>query len=185
MPPKEWGRTMQDDLLDAVQWAGKQGLVDTARVCIMGASYGGYAALAGVALEPGLYRCAVAVAPISDPADMLRYIGRKERYGEQSGLRYLDRFLGVAGPKDPRLDAISPLKRVGQIAVPVLLIHGREDTVVPYEQSADMAKALKRAGKTVEFVSLDKEDHYLSRSATRLQMLASSVQFLLKYNPTD
>ena len=69
--------------------------------------------------------------------------------------------------------------------MPLLLIHGQDDTTVPYDQSADISKALKRAGRNVEFVTLRKEDHYLSRSATRLQMLQSSVDFLIKNNPPD
>jgi dipeptidyl aminopeptidase/acylaminoacyl peptidase len=67
----------------------------------------------------------------------------------------------------------------------VLLIHGRDDTVVPYEQSDVMADALKHAGKSVELVTLKHEDHWLSRSATRQQMLEASVAFLQKNNPTQ
>ena len=91
----------------------------------------------------------------------------------------------MSDPGDKQLDAISPLRHAEQITVPLLLIHGRDDTTVPYDQSADLAKALKRAGRPAEFITLDKEDHYLSRSATRLQMLQSSVDFLRKYNPPD
>ncbi len=115
----------------------------------------------------------------------MRWVKRTEAYGDKLGLRYWERFLGVDEPGDKKLDAISPLKQADQIAVPLLLIHGRDDTTVPYDQSADLAKALKRAGKIAEFVTLDKEDHSLSRSATRLQMLQSSVDFLRKYNPPD
>jgi dipeptidyl aminopeptidase/acylaminoacyl peptidase len=66
-----------------------------------------------------------------------------------------------------------------------LLIHGRDDATVPYDQSADVAKAMKRAGRPTEFITLDNEDHYLSRSATRLQLLQSSIAFLQKDNPPD
>jgi dipeptidyl aminopeptidase/acylaminoacyl peptidase len=181
----EWGRKMQTDVSDGVRYLAHEGIVDPKRVCIVGASYGGYAALAGVTLESGVYRCAVAVSGISDPRDFLAWVARKEAYGAETGLRYWDRFLGVAGRSDERLDAISPIKHANEVTVPVLLIHGRDDTTVPYDQSADMAKALKRAGKPVEFVSLAKEDHYLSRSATRLQMLKTSLEFLQRNNPAD
>jgi dipeptidyl aminopeptidase/acylaminoacyl peptidase len=77
------------------------------------------------------------------------------------------------------------IEHVNAVTAPVLLIHGKDDTVVPYEQSDVMADALKHAGKTVELVTLKHEDHWLSRSATRQQMLEASVAFLQKYNPAD
>ena len=181
----EWGRKMQTDLSDGVRYLAAQGIADPKRACIVGASYGGYAALAGVALQSDVYRCAVSVAGISDPASFMRWVARKEAYGTQLGLRYLERFLGASDPGDKRLDAISPLRHADQITVPLMLIHGRDDTTVPYDQSESIAKAMKHAGKPVEFVTLDKEDHYLSRSETRLQMLQTSVEFLRKYNPPD
>jgi dipeptidyl aminopeptidase/acylaminoacyl peptidase len=181
----EWGRKMQTDLSDGLRYLAAQGIADPNRACIVGASYGGYAALAGVTIQSGIYRCAVAVAGVSDLADMLRWVKRKEAYGDQLGLRYWERFFAVSDPGDKRLDAISPLRHADQMTVPLMLIHGREDTTVPYDQSAAIAKALKHAGRPVEFITLDKEDHYLSRSETRLQMLQSSVEFLRKNNPPD
>ena len=80
---------------------------------------------------------------------------------------------------------ISPVKQVDKVTVPILLIHGKDDTVVPYEQSQVMADALKRAGKPVELVTLAAEDHWLSRSATRLQMLTETVKFLEANNPPN
>ena len=181
----EWGRKMQTDISDGVRALAEQGVIDPARVCIVGASYGGYAALAGVSLQSGIYRCAVAVAPISDPTSMRKWISRREG-GPGPSVRYWDRFLGVEGKGvDEQLNAVSPLQHAAQVSVPVLLIHGKEDSTVPYEQSTEMASALKRAGKSVELVSLKTEDHYLSQSATRLQMLKTSVDFLKKYNPPD
>ena len=178
----EWGRKMQTDLSDGVRYLVKEGLVDPARVCIVGASYGGYAALAGVTLDPGVYRCAVSVAGIGDLKRMLRWEGSVHSGDTQ---RYWDRFMGVKGPQDPVLDQISPIKHLEAVNVPVLLIHGRDDTVVPFDQSSDMYDALKHAKKDVEMVTLKKEDHWLSRSETRLQMLQSSVAFLRAHNPPD
>jgi dipeptidyl aminopeptidase/acylaminoacyl peptidase len=99
--------------------------------------------------------------------------------------RYWDRFMGVSGPSDPTLRAISPIEHIDAVTAPVLLIHGRDDTVVPFEQSEVSADALKHAGKSVEFVTLKHEDHWLSRSATRFQMLQSTVTFLKANNPPD
>jgi dipeptidyl aminopeptidase/acylaminoacyl peptidase len=181
----EWGRKMQTDLSDGLSYLAAQGVVDPRRACIVGASYGGYAALAGVSLQSGIYRCAVSVAGVSDPASFMRWITRKESAGNRVGQRYLERFLGVTDAGDKRLDEISPLRHAAQISVPLLLIHGQDDITVPYDQSVDIAKALKRAGRNAEFVTLKNEDHYLSRSATRLQMLQSSVDFLARNNPPD
>jgi pimeloyl-ACP methyl ester carboxylesterase len=181
----EFGRKMQTDLSDGVRYLVREGIADPARVCIVGASYGGYAALAGVALDPGIYRCAVSVAGISDLGAFLRWVDRKHLSRANSEQRYLDRFLGVQNRKDPKLDEISPIKHLDAINVPVLLIHGKDDTVVPYDQSDDMYDALRAAHKQAEFVQLKGEDHWLSRSATRLQMLQAVVAFLRKNNPPE
>jgi dienelactone hydrolase len=181
----EWGRKMQTDLSDGVRYLTKQGIIDPARVCIVGASYGGYAALAGVTLDPGVYRCAVSVSGPADLKQMLKWVAERDRNGDHTSSRYWDRYMGVTGPGDPALDAISPIKHIDAVNVPVMLIHGKDDTVVPYEQSELMRKALTKANKRVEMVTLKKEDHWLSRGETRLQMLQSSIAFLKANNPPD
>jgi dipeptidyl aminopeptidase/acylaminoacyl peptidase len=181
----QWGRKMQTDLSDGVRYLAKEGIVDPARVCIVGASYGGYAALAGVTLDPGVYRCAVAVAGLADLKGMLSWVNDKNFQRTSYEQRYWDRFMGISGPSDPALDAISPIKHIDAVNVPVLLVHGKDDTVVPFEQSSRMADALRHAKKDVEFVTLQHEDHWLSRSETRLQMLQASVAFLRAHNPPD
>jgi len=144
----EWGRKMQTDLSDGVRYLAKEGVIDPARVCIVGGSYGGYAALAGVSLDPGVYRCAVSVAGLSDLHRMLSWVNQRQfSAGANLPQRYWDRFMGVKGPDDPALDEISPLKHVNAINVPVLLIHGKDDTVVPFEQSELMYEALRNAHK--------------------------------------
>jgi dipeptidyl aminopeptidase/acylaminoacyl peptidase len=182
----ELGRKMQTDLSDGVRYLVAQGLADPARVCIVGRGYGGYAAVAGVSLEPDVYRCAVNVAGYSDLKRMLTGVNQ-QRFSQGANVaeRYWDRFLGVSGPNDPALDAISPVKHVDAIKVPVLLIHGKDDLVVPYAQSQEMYDALRSAHKDVELVQLKDEDHWLSRSATRLQMLETSVAFLRAHNPPE
>ncbi|MGH8202318.1 MAG: alpha/beta hydrolase family protein [Steroidobacteraceae bacterium] len=180
----QWGRKMQTDLSDGVSYLVNQGIVDPAKVCIVGGSYGGYAALAGVTLQPTVYRCAVSVAGISDLARMMRW---ETRGGIEDSYvtRYWDRFWGVSGSSDPALDQISPIKHVDAVRSPVLLIHGRDDTVVPYEQSQIMYDALNSEKKDVQLVTLKKEDHWLSGSDTRLQMLQATVAFLRAHNPPD
>jgi dipeptidyl aminopeptidase/acylaminoacyl peptidase len=178
----EWGRKMQTDLSDGVRYLARQGVIDPKRVCIVGASYGGYAALAGVTIESGVYRCAISVAGISDLKRFRKWTVENETRLSQ---RYWDRFIGISDKNDPSIAAISPIEHVGSVSVPVLLVHGRDDTVVPYEQSELIFSALKRAGKSVEMVTMKHEDHWLSRSETRLQMLQASVDFLRANNPPN
>lgn len=181
----EWGRKMQTDLSDGVRYLVHEGIADPRRVCIVGASYGGYAALAGATLDPGVYRCAVSVAGLSDLKRMLSWVNEKHLARDSLEQRYWDRFMGVTGPNDPELERISPIRHLDAVTVPVLLIHGRDDTVVPFEQSDVMYTALRRAGKDAELVTLKHEDHWLSRSETRLQMLQASIDFLRAHNPPD
>jgi dipeptidyl aminopeptidase/acylaminoacyl peptidase len=179
----QWGRKMQSDLSDGVRQLVKDGIADSKRVCIVGASYGGYAALAGVALDPGVYRCAVAIAGVSD----LRRLLRSEAsgyYGSRSQtVRYWKRFMNAQGVGDTAIDAWSPALHAAAIKAPVLLIHGKDDTVVPFEQSTVMADAMTKAGGNVELLTLAQEDHWLSRGPTRIQMLQATVGFLERYNP--
>jgi dipeptidyl aminopeptidase/acylaminoacyl peptidase len=178
----EWGKKMQTDLSDGVRDLAAKGIVDPKRVCIVGASYGGYAALAGATIDTGVYRCAVSVA---GPSDLKRMLSSDKRAKGVGALRYWSRFMGVDGARDPDLALISPAALASRVEIPVLLIHGKDDVVVNYEQSTLMADALRAAGKPVEFVTLDGEDHWLSRSETRLKMLESTVAFLEKHNPPD
>jgi dipeptidyl aminopeptidase/acylaminoacyl peptidase len=181
----EFGHKMQTDLSDGVRALAAQGTIDPKRVCIAGASYGGYAALAGATLDLGVYRCAVSVAGLSDLRAQLSYWNWPRNKLDDRSERFWDRFLGVSNLDDPKLDAISPIKHIDKVTIPILLIHGKDDTVVPILQSEEMADALNAAGKQVEFVKLDGEDHWLSRSETRLQMLKATVKFLEDNNPPD
>jgi dienelactone hydrolase len=176
----EWGRKMQTDISDGLDELARQGIVDPKRACIVGASYGGYAALAGVTLQHGLYKCAVAVAGVSDLSLMYRTDNRESG---QAGLLRRS-LLEELGPRSG-FDAASPRRFAAQADAPILLIHGREDTVVPYEQSAKMADALKDAGKPYRLIDLGEEDHWLSRSTTRMQMLDAAVAFVQEHNPAD
>ena len=142
---KRWGLEMQDDLTDAVQWALSQGLADPKRLCIMGGSYGGYAALVGVVKTPQLYRCAISLTGVTDLIDMAAYqcdyVGGIAAARAQIGSSWSDR---------DQLRATSPALNAEHIQVPVLPVHGSDDRVVPVEQSRDMAHALGKAGRSEE-----------------------------------
>lgn len=181
----EWGKKMQTDLSDGVKYLAAAGTVDARRVCIAGASYGGYAALAGVTLQSGIYRCAISLAGPSDLRAMLSAEVSNMNGANNSTLRFWKRFMGAKSPSDPALDAISPARLAARADVPVLLIHGVDDTVVPFAQSKNMAAALTRAGNRVELITLRGEDHWLSRSETRLQMLNATAKFLAANLPVE
>lgn len=181
----EWGRKMQTDLSDGVRWLVEQGIADPARVCIVGASYGGYAALAGATIDRTPYRCAVSVAGVSDLRRMLDWEAQQGVRRDNQSVRYWNRFMGVERSSDPSLETLSPARLASQVEAPVMLLHGRDDTVVPLEQSRIMAAALRAAGKPHEMIELSGEDHWLSRAETRQRMLVESLRFLEAHNPPD
>jgi len=182
----QWGKKMQTDVSDGVRDLIKSGVVNPARVCIAGWSYGGYAALAGAVFDPSAYRCALDMA---GPADLRLMLDEAQEDWNGSSdnveVRYWSRFMGVKKPNDRNLDDISPARHADKAAVPILIVHGVDDTVVRYEQSQRMAEALKRAGKPYEFVTLKGEDHWGSLSETRLQLLKAWITFLEAHNPPD
>jgi dipeptidyl aminopeptidase/acylaminoacyl peptidase len=182
----QWGKKMQTDVSDGVRDLVKSGVIDPKRVCIAGWSYGGYAALAGAVFDPGAYRCALDMA---GPSDLRLMLSEAEDdwngSSDNEEVRYWSRFMGVKKPNDRNLDDISPARHADKAAVPILIVHGVDDTVVRYEQSQRMAEALKRAGKPYEFVTLKGEDHWGSRSETRLQLLQAWIKFLEAHNPPD
>ncbi len=176
----QWGRAMQTDISDGLAALAAKGVIDKDRACIVGASYGGYAALAGVTIQQGLYRCAIAVAPVSDIEAMYN-----EDVETSGGARVTrSALVEQLGPR-AGWDAVSPRRLANKADAPILLIHGRDDTVVPYSHSQKMADALKDAGKPFELVTLQGEDHWLSLSSTRLRMLEAAVEFVEKHNPAD
>lgn len=176
----QWGRKMQTDLSDGVRHLAGQGIVDPARVCIVGASYGGYAALAGATLDRGVYRCAASVAGVSD---LQRMVAWSKTNKGRTAQKYWIRFMGADDPNDPVLRELSPAAKADGVTTPIFLVHGRDDTVVPMEQSAIMERALKKAGNPAEMVVMSGEDHWLSRGETRLRMLNAVAIFLEKNNP--
>ena len=155
---RQWSKRMQDDVTDAVTDLFRQGIVDRERIVIYGASYGGYAALAGAVVTPDLYRAAVSLAGVSDLAVFLRHA---RRTGGAESAQY-ERWIKLIG--DPETDAAainaaSPRLRAAEIRIPVLLMHGSADQVVPVAQARIMKEALETAGKSVRLLVFEGEDH--------------------------
>ncbi len=181
----QWGKLMQTDVSDAFKAVVAKGIVDPARTCIVGWSYGGYATMAGVTLQQGLYRCAAAGAGVYDVNAMM--VWDRDRSGGKLSptMRYWRASMGLTGDSDPQGAAMSPAKNASKITVPVMLIHGREDTTVPLEQTEIMANAMRNVGKPVEVVVLENETHHIESPSTRTKMLRSMIGFLERNNPPN
>jgi dipeptidyl aminopeptidase/acylaminoacyl peptidase len=180
----EYGRAMLSDISDGLKFLIGQHIADPKRACIVGFSYGGYAALAGVTVQQGLYRCAVSGSGLSDLPKMLQWEVTRQGLGSPD-IKYLKEAMGVTVNGAPSLESISPARLASRADAPILLIHGTDDSVVPIEQSQEMVRALQAANKPVEFLYTKDEDHWLSRSTTRLATLKAAVVFVQKYNPAD
>lgn len=173
----EWGGKMQDDITDGVSLLIKKGWAIPDRTCIIGGSYGGYAALAGGAYTPDLYKCVIAIAPVTD-LNLFLTTAKRDRGSDSAVLTYWTRLIGDRKSEKEKIAAISPVNAAANFTAPVLLIHGSDDTVVPFLHSSKMEDALKAAGKKVTLVRLKKEDHWLSQSETRLQTLRELDRFV-------
>jgi dipeptidyl aminopeptidase/acylaminoacyl peptidase len=174
----EWGRKMQHDLTDAVQTLIKLDYVDANKICIVGASYGGYAALAGATFTPKLYQCAVSINGVADVKQMLE--DEEHDYGEDHWLlSYWQKNIINGELAKDHLEKISPITHVKDVQIPILLIHGEYDLVVPFSQSKNMYEKLKEAGKQVKLVELPAGDHHLSNGINRLEALKAVDTFIM------
>lgn len=166
----EWGGTMQDDLTDATRWAIDQGIADRDRICIYGASYGGYAALMGVAKEPGLYRCAVGYVGVYDLVALHREDARYAGWARN----WADDWLG----ERDSLGAKSPTGMAQRIKVPVFLAAGGADPRAPIAHSKKMEKALRAADVPVETLYFPTEGHGFTTEPHRREFYKRLLDFL-------
>jgi len=171
------GTGMIDDLEDGVDWLVGQAIADSHRVCAMGASYGGYAALWAPIRHPERYRCAISFAGVSDVRAMLRYDRRlfaAPRYSREWQRR-------VQGEERTDLDAISPLQQAARLTVPVLIVHGERDRNVPPSQSHNLV----RTGAPMESVFYPEAVHGFTRPQDSADFLRRVEAFLVLHNPAD
>lgn len=173
----EWGRGMQDDLSDAVAFLSDAGISDPERVCIVGASYGGYAALAGAAFTPKIYRCSASINGVSDLTSMMEYEA-DEHGSDHWVIDHFSRSMARDYFTPERIAAYSPANFANEMQIPVLLIHGEDDKVVPIQQAELMRDNLKEAGKSVAFEEIDDTGHNLGTPEAEAQMLESLLAFL-------
>lgn len=174
---RQWGRKMQDDITDGVKWAISQGIADRRRIAIFGASYGGYAALMGLATTPELYRCGISYAGVTDIARS--YIERPS-HRIKVLVALVETMVGDYRQEKKELDAFSPVNLAQQITAPVLLAYGAKDEVVNLEQGERMAKALKKAGKQHELIIEKEEGHGFFNETNRIELFQRIESFLEK-----
>ncbi len=167
---RQWGGTMQDDVTDASRWAIAQGQADADRICIYGASYGAFAALVGVAREPGLYQCAVGYVGVYD----LSMMHREDSASAKSTRVWLDDWVGPI----ETLAGRSATDMAGRVKVPVFLAAGGEDTVAPEAHTKKMERALKAAGVPVESLYYPTEGHGFYTPSRRLAYYTQLLDFL-------
>ncbi|NOZ67597.1 MAG: S9 family peptidase [Alphaproteobacteria bacterium] len=168
----EWGRKMLEDINDGTKWAIEQGYADPKRICIMGGSYGGYAALQAVVKDQSLYKCSIAFAPVTDVRRML--------LDDRDFLDYRRNEFYVRND-DLSTSEISPVNHIGGFNLPVLLLHGTIDRVVPYKQGKKFADKMKKRRKDFKFITLKEGDHHLSNEKNRIKFFREVEKFLKKH----
>lgn len=176
---RNWATSMQSDITDGVHRLIGDGRVDADRICIAGFSYGGYAALTSSAQHPELYRCTIAGGAVTDMEDFLRF--KEDRHGDSAREYWVEQF----GDPDIEADrqamqAQSPVNMAGQLRSPILLLHGSEDTLVPVEQSRDMAGALAAAGIPHVYIEEDGGYHNWGTDIDNFRMNMRNVAAFLE-----
>jgi dipeptidyl aminopeptidase/acylaminoacyl peptidase len=175
---RQWGHAMQDDLTDSVRWAVAQGIADPNRVAIDGVSYGGYAALAGAAFTPDVYRCSVDVC---GPSDLFVLIRTFPAYYAIGGI-WRSRVGDPENPADKKvLTAASPLFSADKIRIPMLIGQGANDPRVIPAESEEIVKAIAKNDGHVTYVVYTDEGHGFLRPENRLDFTAREEKFIAKY----
>ena len=174
------GRAMQDDIDDAMDWAVKEGIADKSRVCVVGASYGGYAAMWAVLRNPERYRCAASFAGVTDWKKILKYDAKFFR--RQGAKKWTAR---VAGDDGFNLDSVAPSRTIGGLKRPLLVAHGKRDTTVPFSQFTLLLAEAKRSNVSLDQIVFDEAGHGFDTPADEERWLSGLEAFLKKNNPAD
>ena len=171
---RKWGTLMQDDLTDAVRWAVAQGIADAKRVCIMGASYGGYASLMSPVYEPDLYKCAIGIAGVYDLNALYEDTDVTE---SRFGRKFMQKIVGEAEQRREH----SPVTYIAKLKVPVLIVHGTDDKRAPFSQAKILREAMEANGKAYEWAEYKGEGHGFYKEANHEDFLKKSIEFLDTY----
>lgn len=180
----QWGQAMQDDIDDGYKHLVDAGLAEYGNACIFGASYGGYAALMGAMRATDEYKCAIATAGPSNLVKMLNWESRESGSTSET-YKYWVKQIGHPRNDKQKLLAVSPEAHADEIDIPVLLIHGKNDNIVPYEESKRMNKALKKAGKDVTYIELKDSGHSWRPPEDAVLEINETLKFLAKHLPVN
>lgn len=178
---KQWGLAMQDDLADAARWAIAQGFADSSRICIVGAGYGGYAALMGLARDGAVFRCGVSASGVSDLAQVL---GPPWADAAEDPQRFgLPALIGGREQDAAALAAASPIRQAARISNPVLIGHGALDKRLPVADSRRLVDAIRAHNPNVEWVAYDNEGHGWTLPETQADWWTRVADFLARHIP--
>lgn len=181
---KQWGQAMQDDITDGIRHLVEQGVVDPKRVCLGGASYGGYATLMGLVKDPSAYRCGLALVAVSDLIWMheLAYSDFQSVKPDAAN-SFLSLTMGDAKADRTMLETFSPRRHAATVQAPVFFAHGADDLRVPIRHAEGMRDGLKAAGKVHEWLVFSGEGHGILKPENRLELFKRMEAFLRQHNP--
>lgn len=174
---KQWGQTMQNDITDGVEWLIKKGIADPKRVAIYGASYGGYATLAGVTFTPDLYACAVDYVGVSN---LLSFMNTIPPYWKPL-LDMMHEMVGDPATDKEMMEKYSPVFHVDQIKAPLFIAQGANDPRVNKAESDQMVEALKKRGVEVEYMVKENEGHGFYNEENKFDFYRAMEKFLDKH----
>lgn len=175
---RQWGTAIQDDIADGVKWTIEQQLANPAKICTYGVSFGGYTALMNPIRNPGMYKCAIGFAGVYDLVKLVK----DEASGSNQSVAGNERSIGT---DMVALADQSPARRAKELNVPVMLIHGKSDSVVPYAQYQAMEAALQKEKKPFESLVKQNEGHGFYDVRNKTEVYQRMEAFLLKYNPPN
>lgn len=174
---KQWGLKMQDDITDGVKWAIDQGIADPKKIAIFGGSYGGYAALCGIAKTPDMYAAAIDYVGVSN---LFTWLDAIPPYWESMRAMLYEMVGHPVDDKD-QLIATSPIFHVGNIKTPLLIAQGANDPRVKQEQSDQIVESLKKRGVAVEYILKDNEGHGFINEENQFDFYRAMEAFLQKH----
>jgi dipeptidyl aminopeptidase/acylaminoacyl peptidase len=178
---KQWGRAMQDDVTDGVQWLVKEGIADPRRIAIYGGSYGGYATLAGITSTPDLYVAAVDYVGVSN---LFTFMDSVPPYWRPY-LATMHEMVGDPETDKAMMTACSPVFHVDRIKTPLFIAQGANDPRVNKDESDQVVAALKQRGVAVEYMVKDNEGHGFQNEENRLDFYGAMETFLARYLKAD
>ena len=167
----QWGEGMLNDVIDGTKWLVENGISDPKKLCVMGGSYGGYAALQTTVIEPDLFKCSVAFAPVADMDDYM---------GEKSYSYFFDNMKFYVSESED-YSAISPYSNVEKIKTPIMVAHGAQDRRVLVNLSRNFKNRMERNDKSIEYVEFEDGDHFLSLQHNKQDFFKRAEAFLARY----